>query len=204
MVDFQSRDTRRGFETTDEADEPDGKTKPESDRSERDEGSSATADESRRPPEDGGIALVTVATDGTDVASVGDAVAETLEVAGYDVVARERLGPKHGRVQQVVDSLLDQRDTDAVLTVGGTGVTVADVTVGAVEPLFEKSLPGFGELLRLFAHDELGTRIVHMRTAGGIADGTPVFCLPAHESTARLAVEKILASELDVLIEALR
>ena len=70
-----------------------------------------------------------------------------------------------------------------------------DVTVEAVEPLFEKTLPGFGELFRQLSYDEIGTKVVGTRATAGIADGVPVFCLPGSENAATLGVEEIVVKE---------
>jgi len=78
------------------------------------------------------------------------------------------------------------------VTTGGTGVTPDDVTVEAVEPLFEKRLPGFGELFRRLSYEEIGTQAIATRATAGIADGVPVFCLPGSESAVRLGTEEII------------
>jgi molybdenum cofactor biosynthesis protein B len=85
------------------------------------------------------------------------------------------------------------------VTTGGTGVTPDDATIEAVRPLFEKELPGFGELFRILSHDEVGTKVVGTRATAGIVatetGGVPVFCLPGSENAARLGVERIVSEE---------
>jgi len=86
-------------------------------------------------------------------------------------------------------------DVDVVVTTGGTGVTPDDVTIEAVEPLFDKRLPGFGELFRTLSYDGIGTKVVGTRATAGIAEGVPVFCLPGSENAARLGTEEIVVAE---------
>ena len=43
---------------------------------------------------------------------------------------------------------VEKSDADAIVICGGTGLTHLDLTLEAVEPLFEKTLPGFGEIFR--------------------------------------------------------
>jgi molybdenum cofactor biosynthesis protein B len=82
---------------------------------------------------------------------------------------------------------------DAVIFCGGTGLTHRDLTLEAVEPLFEKTLPGFGEIFRVRSLDEVGTRAMLTRAAAGIHQGKPVFCLPGSPNAAKIGIELILA-----------
>jgi molybdenum cofactor biosynthesis protein B len=63
----------------------------------------------------------------------------------------------------------------------------------AVEPLFEKEIPGFGEIFRLKSLDEVGTRAILTRASAGVYRGKPIFCLPGSPNAARLGMELILA-----------
>ncbi len=81
---------------------------------------------------------------------------------------------------------------DAVVICGGTGLTHLDQTIEAVEPLFEKRLPGFGEIFRWQSMQEVGTRAMLTRAAAGVHRKKPVFCLPGSPAAARLGVELIL------------
>ncbi|MUV85243.1 molybdenum cofactor biosynthesis protein B [Natronomonas sp. CBA1123] len=143
-----------------------------------------------------GIAVLTVSSSRSiEEDPSGAAIVDLAEEAGHDVVVRELVGDDYDSVQDAVDRFVGREDTDCVVTTGGTGVTPDDVTVEAVEPLFEKELPGFGELFRSLSVEEIGTRVVGTRAAAGIADGVPVFCLPGSENAVRLAVDDIVVAE---------
>lgn len=143
-----------------------------------------------------GVSVVTVTSSRTlEDDPAGDAIAAAFEDAGHETVQRELVPDKLDTVQSIVDRLCDRDDTDVVVTTGGTGVTPDDVTVEAVHPLFDKTLPGFGELFRAQSVEEIGTRVVGTRAIAGIADGVPVFCLPGSESAARLGSEEIIVPE---------
>jgi molybdenum cofactor biosynthesis protein B len=146
--------------------------------------------------EDLGVAILTVSTSRSlDDDPAGDAVAEVVEADGHAVVTRELVPDDYDRVQDTVDRFVDREDTDCVVTTGGTGVTPDDVTLEAVDPLFDKRLPGFGELFRSLSHEEVGTRVVGTRATAGVADAVPVFCLPGSENAARLGAEEIIVPE---------
>jgi molybdopterin adenylyltransferase len=68
-----------------------------------------------------------------------------------------------------------------------------------VEPLFEKTLPGFGEIFRWKSLQEVGTRAMLTRASAGVYRGRPVFCLPGSPNAARLGMELILAEILHII-----
>jgi len=143
-----------------------------------------------------GVAVVTVSsTRSLDDDPAGDVIAEAFEGDGHEVATRELVGDEFDGVQSTVNHLVDRDDTDIVVTTGGTGVTPDDVTVEAVEKLFHKRLPGFGELFRRRSEDEIGTRVVGTRATAGIVEDVPVFCLPGSENAARLGATEIIVPE---------
>lgn len=141
-----------------------------------------------------GVAVLTV-TSSRSLADdpAGDALEAAVKAEGYETVAREVVRDDRAVVEGRVVDLVGDGAVDAVVTAGGTGVTPDDVTVEAVAPLFDKDLPGFGELFRRRSYDEVGTRVVGTRATAGIVAGVPVFCLPGSENAARLGAELVLA-----------
>lgn len=205
MVDFQSRDRRtRGRDEDGESDEPE--TEESESASETEEGDderteTTTDDESSDGTLSVGIAVVTVSDDRTvDADPVGDAVVDAL--GEHELVTRELLGRNHDSVQAAVDALVGRGDVDTVITAGGTGIGPSDVTVEAVHPLFEKALPGFGELFRRRYHESVGTDVIATRATAGIADGTPVFCLPGSAEAARLGTSEIVVEQAGRLADS--
>ncbi len=137
-----------------------------------------------------GAAILTISSSRSlDDDPAGDTIAEAAERAGHEVSTRELVADEYDNVQAAVDSLVDREDTDVVVTAGGTGVTPDDVTIEAVEPLFKKELPGFGELFRRRSYGEVGARIVATRASAGVVSDVPVFCLPGSQNAARLGAE---------------
>jgi len=82
---------------------------------------------------------------------------------------------------------------DTIIVCGGTGLTHLDLTLEAIEPLFEKRLPGFGEIFRWRSLQEVGTRAMLTRAEAGIHHGKPVFCLPGSPNAASLGINLIMA-----------
>lgn len=124
----------------------------------------------------------------------GKVIMETIKAAGYK--AQYHLCPDG--IEPIRD-VVEKSDADAVVICGGTGLTRLDLTLEAVEPLFEKKLPGFGEVFRWRSLEEVGTRAMLTRATAGIYNGKPVFCLPGSPGAARLGMELIMAELVHIL-----
>ena len=85
----------------------------------------------------------------------------------------------------------------ALIVTGGTGVAPRDVTPDALEPLFERAIPGFGELFRMLSlrGDRLGGAAL-ARARAGCAAGASCSSLPGSRGAVRLALEKLILPEL--------
>jgi molybdenum cofactor biosynthesis protein B len=206
MVDFQERDTSRTKRSADETDDEEGET-----NATQASGSDSTPGATIKPDDEGGeeshdhhhhdvetvrAAVVTVSsTRSLDEDDAGDAIQSAVEANGDELATRDLVRDDFDNIQAAIDALVGREDVDVVITTGGTGVTPDDVTVEAVRPLFEKELPGFGELFRRLSYDDIGTKVVGSRATAGVADGVPVFCLPGSEDAARLGTEEIILEQ---------
>jgi molybdenum cofactor biosynthesis protein B len=68
--------------------------------------------------------------------------------------------------------------------------------------MFDKELPGFGELFRRQEEKSVGTAVVTSRATAGIVDQVPVFAVPAAVETTERAMDSIVLSEADRIVEA--
>jgi molybdenum cofactor biosynthesis protein B len=191
MVDFQSRDTAYG--TTDDDDGDASNEEPgDDDSSQEEHGHEHHAHDKSEL----GVGVVTVTSSRSlDADPSGDAIESAVEAAGHTVETRELVGDSRDSIQSIVDTLVDRDDVDLVITNGGTGVSPDDVTIEAVRPIFEKDLPGFGEVFRSLSYEDIGTRVVGTRATAGIANGVPVFALPGSENAVTLATEEVILPE---------
>jgi molybdenum cofactor biosynthesis protein B len=188
MVDFQSRDNRPGAPAGDSGDDV---------GDEADPGGEAEGDDAVAPDGPVGFAVVTVDTGRTiEEDGAGSAVLEALEGSG-EVITREVIDDRYDGVQNVVGTLVERGDVDVVLTLGGTGVEPADVTIEAVEPMLDKRLPGVGEVVRRHCVEEWGTAPIRSRATGGVIDGVPLFCLPGDPDMARTATREVVVPQAE-------
>jgi molybdenum cofactor biosynthesis protein B len=91
----------------------------------------------------------------------------------------------------------------AVLT-GGTGLSPRDVTLEAIEPLFEREIEGFGELFRSLSYAEIGPRAMLSRAIAGVVGIQAVFALPGSPKAVRLGMEKLVLPAVGHLLGQLR
>ena len=117
--------------------------------------------------------------------------------AGHDF--RERLVVKDDAevIRNVVVSWCNRPDIEVIVVTGGTGVTARDVTPDALEPVYDKPIPGFGELFRWLSYREIGASTIQSRATAGLIQGCLVFALPGSRGACRLALEEILLPQLD-------
>lgn len=96
----------------------------------------------------------------------GPAVIEQLP--GFDAVLvhRETVPDDVERIRGVVRAWSAR--CDLLLTTGGTGIAPRDVTPEALQPLLERELPGFGEVMRLRAFERLPQSVLSRGGAGTI------------------------------------
>jgi molybdenum cofactor biosynthesis protein B len=104
---------------------------------------------------------------------------------------------ERAEIERALRSFIDREDVQVVIATGGTGITGRDVTPEAFEALYEKSIPGFGELFRFLSFESIGTSTIQSRATAGIANGTLLFALPGSTGACRDAWDKILATQLD-------
>ena len=144
------------------------------------------------------IAVVTVSdTRTSEDDRSGDALVERLTGAGHRLGDRAIVKDDIASIRAQVQAWIADPQIDVVLTTGGTGVTGRDVTPEAVEALFEKPIPGFGELFRYLSYAKVGTSTIQSRATAGVANGTYIFALPGSPSACRDAWDDILVWQLD-------
>ena len=95
-----------------------------------------------------------------------------------------------------------ESEEDVVVITGGTGLNPSDVTIEAVEPLYDKKIDGFGEIFRMESFKEVGFNALLSRASAGISGGKAIFCLPGSKNAVRKGVEIILSTVTHILSHA--
>jgi molybdenum cofactor biosynthesis protein B len=127
----------------------------------------------------------------------GDLLVELLQADGHRLVERAIVRDDVYAIRAIVSRWIAQDDIQVILTTGGTGFTGRDSTPEALQPLFDKTILGFGELFRQVSYDEIGASTIQSRAVGGLANATLIFALPGSGNAVRTGWEKILHHQLD-------
>lgn len=128
----------------------------------------------------------------------GDLLVERLTGDGHALAARAIVRDDQDRIAAQVQAWIDDPAIDVVVTTGGTGVTGRDITPEAFAQVWEKEIPGFGELFRLISYQKIGTSSLQSRATAGVAKGTYLFALPGSPSACRDGWDEILRTQLDI------
>ncbi len=127
----------------------------------------------------------------------GDLLAERIEAAGHRVAARAIVREDLPAIIDHLKRLIADPEIEVVISTGGTGVTGRDVTPEAFAAVWEKEIPGFGELFRMISYDKVGTSTIQSRATAGVANGTYLFALPGSNGACKDAWDGILVYQLD-------
>lgn len=135
-----------------------------------------------------------------DTDTGGGLVVSLLEAHGHVVVGRGLVRDDPSAVQEWVQAQRARDEVDAILTTGGTGIARRDQTHEAILAMFDKPIPGFGELFRMLSYQEIGPAAMLSRACAGVSQCRVVIALPGSENAVRLAMEKLVLPELGHMI----
>lgn len=130
----------------------------------------------------------------------GETIREIFAGTPHTITEREVIPDAYDIVQGTVESYIGDPSINTVITTGGVGVDPDDVTVDAIEPLFEKHLPGIGEQFRRLTLDAGEKMAITTRVTAGVAAETVLVCLPRTETGTRRGIEELLLPVLPQLL----
>jgi molybdopterin adenylyltransferase len=112
----------------------------------------------------------------------GPALKKAAEDYGWDVLA-ESLVPDEKRDIQRAIREQSNKGCGLILTTGGTGVALRDVTPEAVREIAIRELPGFGEVMRMESL-RITKNAILSRNLAVVVEKALVICLPGKPSGA--------------------
>lgn len=121
----------------------------------------------------------------------GYLIKNAVEQAGFVVEKRVVVRDEIAHLREILETGCEG-SADAMIFTGGTGIAPRDVTIEALEPLFEKTLPGFGEAFRRLSWDQVGYKSVLSRAIAGTKNGKVIFVLPGSKKAVQLALEQLI------------
>jgi molybdopterin adenylyltransferase len=151
------------------------------------------------------INVITVSDTRTPATDEGGRLAGDLcHGSGFVVAGGAILPDEPARIRDHVTELVREGRVDVVIVTGGTGISRRDGTIEALEGLYEKTLPGFGELFRALSFAEIGPAAMLSRANAGTVGRVVIFTLPGSPAGVRLALERLILPELPHLVAQLQ
>ena len=121
----------------------------------------------------------------------GQALAEKLRAAGFEVFRRIIVPDEYEEIRRVLADLSDGESAALIITTGGTGVAPRDVTPEATLSVIEKPVPGFAEAMRAASLLKTPHAMIS-RGVAGIRRKTLIVNLPGSPKGAVENLESIL------------
>jgi molybdenum cofactor biosynthesis protein B len=125
----------------------------------------------------------------------GRVLRELLEAEGHSVSGYRLIKDEPESIRAMLKEAREA-GARAVIFNGGTGISRRDSTVETLQGLFEKTLPGFGELFRALSYKEIGSAAMMSRATAGTYEGMILFALPGSPKAVRLGMQKLILPEL--------
>ena len=145
------------------------------------------------------IAVMTVSDTRTEEDDKsGDFLIRKLTESGHKLAEKCIVTDNRYKIREVVSRWIADDDIHAVITTGGTGLTGRDITPEAIQPLFDKSIDGFGEIFRMLSYESIKTSTIQSRAFAGLANATAIFCLPGSTGACKDGWEGIIKHQLNV------
>jgi len=125
----------------------------------------------------------------------GRVLRELLEAEGHSVSGYRLIKDEPESIRAMLKEAREA-GARAVIFNGGTGISRRDSTVETLQGLFEKTLPGFGELFRMLSYEEIGSAAMMSRATAGTYEGMILFALPGSPKAVKLGMRKLILPEL--------
>ncbi len=145
------------------------------------------------------VGLLTISDTRTEESDTsGQYLTSELRAQGHEVVDYRIVRDDALDIRAALNALM--RQSQLIITSGGTGITGRDVTIPVVESLITKPMPGFGELFRMLSYQQVKGSAMLSRAVGGLAGSTLIFALPGSLNAVQTAWEGLLKDELGHLV----
>jgi|GEM_PF-351828 molybdenum cofactor biosynthesis protein B len=148
--------------------------------------------------------LTTSDTHTEDDDESGHLVRDLLVQGGHEVRHYRLVANSVADIRETLSGWLSDTSVEAIITIGGTGVSSRDVTVEALESWPGiKRLEGFGSLYRMLSFSEVGALAAMSRAGLYVLQNRPIFAVPGSERACRLALGRLILPMVQHLVEEL-
>jgi molybdopterin adenylyltransferase len=112
----------------------------------------------------------------------GPALKKAAESYGWQVLSETLVPDEKREIQRAIQEQIG-KGCHLILTTGGTGVALRDVTPEAVREIAVRELPGFGEVMRMESL-KITRNAILSRSLAAVVQKSLIVCLPGKPSGA--------------------
>lgn len=128
-------------------------------------------------------------------------IREILEKNNYEVAAYRLIPDEYGQIRSELIQMADEQGLDLILTTGGTGFSLRDVTPEATRSVMTRDVPGISEAMR-YDSMKVTRRAMLSRAVSVLRNSTLIINLPGSPKACRENLESVidqLRHGLDIL-----
>ena len=85
----------------------------------------------------------------------GDYLVKSVKQEGHNCTERNIVIDDVDIILNILRKWINNKNIDAIIVTGGTGITGRDVTPEAIDQIKDKYIPGFGEVFRYISYKKL-------------------------------------------------
>lgn len=123
----------------------------------------------------------------------GRRIREILPAENYEVVSYKVLPDEQEELEQEMIRLADECKCNLILTTGGTGFSMRDVTPEATLAVCDRNAPGIAEAIRAYSMT-ITKRAMLSRATAGIRKKTLIINLPGSPKAVKESLEYIIGA----------
>ena len=148
-------------------------------------------------PKNVAVGVISVSsTRSADTDESGKWICRLAAAEGHQVVFYQVVPDDAGIISEIVTGAIRSKSPNVLILTGGTGISRKDVTIEAVQPLFEKELTAFGPIFAQLSFEEIDSAAILSRATAGLVQQTLVFCIPGSLKACKLACGELIFPEL--------
>ncbi|AOL16287.1 molybdenum cofactor biosynthesis protein [Sulfolobus sp. A20] len=132
----------------------------------------------------------------------GDIIKQLIISSGYTVVGYDLIPDDKIKILKAFVLALENPQVDVIISTGGTGYSLTDVTVETIRPLFDREIEGFSDIFRLVSYNdpEVKSASYLTKATAGIIGDKILYLLPGSPDAVKLAMKELILPEIGHLI----
>lgn len=127
----------------------------------------------------------------------GNYLVDQLQRDGHQCLERSVITANTYEIRKIISQWIADKNIQVIITNGGTGFGPEKNTIAAIQPLFDQTITGFGELFRQLSFEDIGSSAIQSDAIAGLANNTVIFSIPGSTNACRLAWARIIREQLD-------